>query len=277
MAGTKKINNFSGGDKVRTLSAIKKLTSDEFKDIASQLPFDNILLTKDYYITIILYMIKDLKGLYFKGGTALQKIFLNYSRLSEDVDFTLTKDTKEVKEKITGILGKSKMFEKISKDKDVADFTRLIVHYRGFSNEKGVIFIDLNKRAKLLIKPENHKIKHFYQDSIPEFSFNTLSREEMVAEKIMAAIVRNKPRDHYDVYKIIKAGMPINLRIAKKKCSQSKTKFNIIKMFNKAKKLKNRWEKDMIPLLAEEISFEEVMTTLARHFKLKEEKSKIHD
>ena len=45
-------------------------------------------------------------------------------------------------------------------------------------------------------------------------------------------------------------------------------------MFNNAKKLKRRWDEDLLPLLAEEISFEEVMKTLAKYFKLKEEKDK---
>lgn len=36
-----------------------------------------------------------------------------------------------------------------------------------------------------------------------------------------------------------------------------------------------RWNDDMIPLLVEEVTFEEVMQTIAKHFKLKEEKSKI--
>jgi predicted nucleotidyltransferase component of viral defense system len=96
----------------------------------------------------------------------------------------------------------------------------------------------------------------------------------MVAEKVAASIGRNQPRDHYDVYKIIKQKIPIDLRIVKKKCEQSNIEFDIIKMFNRAKKLKNRWDNDLSPLLAEEVSFTEVMTTLAKHFKLKDEKGK---
>lgn len=256
------------------MAEIKKLTNDEFRNIISKSPFNSIPLTKDYYITVILYLLKDIEGIYFKGGTALQKIFLDYSRLSEDTDFTVTKDIEEVKDKIKNILMNSKFFEKITKDKDVKGFTRLVIHYKDFSNEDGSVFIDLNKRAKLLMKPEKHKIKHFYKDNIPKFSINTLAKEEMIAEKMSGAITRNKPRDHYDLYKIIKEKIPINLKIVKKKCEQSNVGFNIIKMFNKAKKLRKRWDKDLLPLLAEEVSFQKVMITLAKHFKLKEKKKK---
>ena len=128
--------------------------------------------------------------------------------------------------------------------------------------------------TKLILKPEKYEIKHFYTENIPEFSFNTLAEEEMVSEKVAAAIGRNKPRDHYDVYKIIQKKIPINLPLVKKKCEDSEDEFNIIKMFNKAKKLKKRWDEDLLPLLAEKITFQEVMQTLAKYFRLKEEKEK---
>lgn len=257
------------------MDEIKKIDEDKLLEIAADQGFKPNLMLKDYYITAILYLLKEMEGIYFKGGTALQKIFLNYPRLSEDIDLSLTREIKEVRKEIINILKKSNLFEKITKDKDVEGFTRLVIHYKGF--EDGVIFIDINKRAKLLTKPQRHKINHFYRDSIPEFSFNTLSKGEMIAEKIAAAMGRNKPRDHYDIYRIIKEGIPIDIELVKQKCIKSGAEFSIIKMFNKAKKLKNRWKEDMLPLIKEEISFVEVMQTLAKYFKLKEEKEKIKD
>ena len=43
-------------------------------------------------------------------------------------------------------------------------------------------------------------------------------------------------------------------------------------MFNRAKKLKKRWDEDLLPLIAEEITFQKVMKTLSKYFKLKEVK-----
>lgn len=164
------------------------------------------------------------------------------------------------------------MFGSVTRDKDVDGFTRLLVPYRSFLG-KDVIFIDLNARGKLFTKPEHHIIKHFY-DVLPSFSVATLSVKEMIAEKISAAINRNKPRDHFDIYQIIKHKLPIDMDLVKKKCVQSGVDYSIIRMFNKAKTLKNRWDYDMVPLIVEEISFQEVMHTLAKHFKLKDEKVK---
>ena len=87
------------------MDEIKKISYDETKEIAAEHGFDPDILLKDYYITTILYLIKDVEGIYFKDGTALQKIFLNYSRLSEDIDFTVTKNVKDTAKEINVDLG----------------------------------------------------------------------------------------------------------------------------------------------------------------------------
>ena len=110
------------------MAEIKAITEDTIKDISGETGFNTRILLKDYYLTVILYLIKDIRGIYFKGGTALQKIFLNYSRMSEDIDFTLAKDVEGVIVEMTEILEESKLFSRITKDKGVEGFTRLVVH-----------------------------------------------------------------------------------------------------------------------------------------------------
>src|SRR3989344_8116404 len=192
------------------MDEIKRISPNYIDELTRKKGFVRPLLVKDYYLTVILYLIKDLGGVYFKGGTALNKIFLNHSRLSEDIDFTLARDEKEVRNEISQILNKSKLFGEIGEGKNVDGFLRMTVKYKSELGE-GEIFIDLNKRGKLILPSENHKLDHFYSPFIPEFSVRTLAKEELIAEKVAASIGRNKPRDHYDVYKIIKAGIPINL------------------------------------------------------------------
>ncbi|MBU1199629.1 MAG: nucleotidyl transferase AbiEii/AbiGii toxin family protein [Nanoarchaeota archaeon] len=264
MDDNKKVNFLEVDNKISTIKEIKER---ELGLIIAEKGFEKELLIKDYHITILLFLMKELNGLYFKGGTALQMTMLDHIRISEDIDFTVTKPIKEVKKEIIFEIKKSKTFGKITQDKDVDKFTRLIVPYKSNIGE-GTIYIDLNERAKLLTKPEMLKMKHLYPN-IPDFSFSCLSKEEMIAEKIAAAIGRNKPRDHYDIYRIIKAKLPINIELVKKKCRQSGYEFDIVRMFNKAKTLHNRWNEDMIPLMAEEVEFKDVMKTLAEYFNLK--------
>jgi len=255
------------------MDEIKTISNIEFNVINFEHPFQRRLLVKDYYLTLILYLIRNVEDIYFKGGTALNKIFLNHQRLSEDIDFTLTRNENQVKKDIKSILKEYPFFKKITEGKNVEGFLRMIVECRSELGESE-IFIDLNQRAKLALPSETHKINHFYSPFIPEFSIKTLAKEELIAEKLDATIRRNKPRDHYDVYMILKKGIPINMRLVKKKCHESGDDFSIVKMFNKAKTLKNRWDKDMLALISEEITFQEIIKFLANHFKLKEHKEK---
>ena len=256
------------------MDEIKRIPALEFNDILSKKTFARPLLLKDYYLTRILYAIKDVEGIYFKGGTALNKIFLNHARLSEDIDFTLTRNEKDVKDEILEVVKKLDFLKEHKEGKSVEGFIRIILTC---SSELGdsELFIDLNQRGKLILPSEVHKINHFYSPFIPEFSIKTIAKGELIAEKLAASIGRNKPRDHFDVYQIIHANMPINLEMVKKKCASSGDEFSVIKMFNKAQTLKNRWDKDMVSLISEPISFQEIIQFLAKHFKLKEEKEKL--
>ncbi|MDD4877671.1 MAG: nucleotidyl transferase AbiEii/AbiGii toxin family protein [Candidatus Nanoarchaeia archaeon] len=254
------------------MDGIKAISEDELRDIASKMPYSWLVLVKDYYITIMLCLLKEIDGIYFKGGTALQKVFLRHTRLSEDIDYTVKGNLKEIIEKITGILEKSGLFTGMAVEKEREGFARITAKYRAFGKYEGSVFIDLNSRGTILRNPEMHSVNHFYAGFIPEFEIRTLAKAEAAAEKVRAAIQRNKPRDHYDIYMILKAGIPIDNEIVRMKCADSGIEFDITKMFNKASRLKHRWDDDLMPLMAEKVSFDEVMKTLAGHFKLKEEK-----
>ncbi|MFQ5621496.1 MAG: nucleotidyl transferase AbiEii/AbiGii toxin family protein [Candidatus Nanoarchaeia archaeon] len=110
------------------------ITFEELKIIADEQGFNIALFEKDYLLTYLLYLIKDIKGIYFKGGTALHKIFLEHERLSEDLDFTLTRKLFDVEKEIKDVL-KGTIFDKITHDKRVTHFVRLIAHYKLFHEE----------------------------------------------------------------------------------------------------------------------------------------------
>lgn len=248
------------------------ISFDELRVIAGEKGFGFAMMEKDYLVTYLLFLIKDVNGIYFKGGTALNKIFLDHARLSEDLDFTVTADLKtiekEIKERVKGTI-----FKEVTVDKNVDQFIRLVVPYHLY-HEDGTIFIDLNERDRLLLPAESHEIKHFYPDHLPPYLVRTAHTYEMMADKMAAAIGRNRPRDHLDLYNILQHKFLLDLELVKKKCESSGDEFDITKMFNKAQKLKKRWDEDVEKFLREKVSFQEVMSTLAKHFHLKEEKEK---
>lgn len=244
------------------------ISLDELKIIAGEHGFDIVLLEKDYLVTYLLYLLKDVKNIYFKGGTALNKIYLNHQRLSEDIDFTLTGDLNHVEAEIKNQL-KGTMFDKITYGHKIDEFVRLIMHYKLF-HEEGTIFIDLNKRAELLLKPQEIPISHFYQGHIPEFKVNCVHRNEMVAEKVRAACQRYKPRDYFDLYYIIKKDIPISMSLVKQKFKEHKQTFSKKALFKNTNRIFNEWNSDISKLTRENPTFEEVMSTLKKFFKYRE-------
>lgn len=240
---------------------------DELKIIADKQEFNIVLLEKDYLLTYLLYLIKDVKNIYFKGGTALNKIFLNHERLSEDLDFSLTGKLSAVEKEIKTKL-KTTIFNKITFDKRVDKFTRLVVHYKLF-HEKGTIFLDLNERAELLLKPQKIQLPHFYQEYIPKFEVNCLNKKEIIAEKVMAVCQRHKPRDYFDIYNLIKQKTPISINLIKRKFRHDKKIFTPKLIFKKPNKIFNNWDNDLSNLTKTTPSFKEVMNILKKFFKYK--------
>jgi predicted nucleotidyltransferase component of viral defense system len=116
----------------------------------------------------------------------------------------VVKNVENVEKEIAILVKESPLFHEVTHDKRVHKFVRMIAHYKGPLGSEGTVFIDLNERAKTVLKEENHKIPHYYPENIPPFSVTTLAKKEMMAEKMAATIGRNKPRDHFDLYMILK-------------------------------------------------------------------------
>src|SRR3989338_2426651 len=131
------------------------ISKAKLQNIAAEKGFNLIYLEKDYFLTVLLYFLKDIQGLCFKGGTALNKIMFNHIRLSEDLDFTCTAKASEIKEKIQEIIDKNPaFFMRFQTDKESENFIRIQVYYKSYFKENEYVNIDLNSRAKIYLEPE---------------------------------------------------------------------------------------------------------------------------
>lgn len=245
------------------------ITLDELKVIADERHFNIVLLEKDYLLTLLLYHIKDIEGLHFKGGTALNKIYLGHQRLSEDLDFSLSIGTKNAEKQIRNRL-EGTFFKKITHDNRYDKFIRLVVHYRLFHDD-GTIYIDLNENENAIIKPDTAKMLHFYKGHIPKFKISCLDASEMTAEKIRATCQRYKPRDYYDLYYIIKKKLPIDLRLVSEKFKEYDTDFDVSLIFKNTNKIFREWNDDLFNLTKSELEFDKMINALKKYFEYKEE------
>lgn len=250
------------------------ISKAKLQNIAVEKGFNLIYLEKDYYLTCLLYLIKDIDGLYFKGGTALNKIFFNHTRLSEDLDFTCIKKISEIKNKIEEIVKtNNNLFTKIGFDKEMENFTRMQIFYNSYFSKNEYVNIDLNSNAKVLLKQEKHLVPHFYKE-IPEFEITTLNFKEIIAEKISALIGRNQSRDYFDAYSIIQAKIKIDMPLVRKKLKSGGKQLLIERIFKNSGKIYHNWEEETSTLTNKPISYKTAITTIAKYFKYKEKKQK---
>ena len=89
----------------------------------------------------------------------------------------------------------------------------------------------------------------------------------MLAEKVCALINRNRPRDYFDVYYLIKRKILIDVKLVMKKMKQEKQEYNIDKIFNKTNKIYNNWQKDLSELTLDKTPFTKIIKTIKEHFK----------
>lgn len=193
--------------------------------------FKPAIVEKDYYLTIILNNINAhlSRNIVFKGGTLLNKVHLNYHRLSEDLDFsyygrTALKSRSMRSKAIQPIRDKMPEFLKTLRLKSDNP------HGDGFNNSTQYVFkiqypsmltgkdeaikLEISLRQTPFDKPVQNLIKHFYQDPfteenlIPMDKVLSLSLNEAIAEKLKAAISRKTVaiRDFYDLWYIAESG-----------------------------------------------------------------------
>lgn len=195
--------------------------------IAGRQKFRAAIVEKDYYLTVILNQIETLLSgkLVFKGGTLLNKIHLNYHRLSEDLDFTFyDKDPLDsraqrsraitpIREEMPAFLKKLQLESDRPEGQGFNNSTQYIfeIKYPSLITGKDEnIKIEISLRQFPKEKPVHQVIKHFYQDPftgedlIPAHKILSLTLNEAVAEKLKAAVNRKDVaiRDYYDLWHI---------------------------------------------------------------------------
>jgi len=250
--------------------------------IAQKYNFRLEMVEKDYYLTLVLNSVEShlSSNLVFKGGTLLNKIHLNYHRLSEDIDFTCyspggieTRSKRSctitpIREKMPELL---KFLELKSENPEGEGFnnsTQYVfnISYPSFvTGKEGNIKLEISLRQTPVDKPVHNIVTHFYKDPftgedlIPHNKILSLSLNEAVAEKLKAAITRKNVaiRDYYDLWFISEAKFNFKdkhfLAIFKKKLEEEKYRGNYRQNFGLDQKslglLQKQIETELMPVI----------------------------
>lgn len=230
-------------------------------------------IEKEYMLSIFLEQIAKLdRKFIFKGGTALSKVYLEYYRMSEDLDFTYTgASINEAKEAIHAVCKNLNL--EIKDEDETPNSYNAEIKFIGPLQYQNYIKIDVSMREKLVFEPKTVKIKAFYAD-LKSFDVRVFDLKEITAEKIRTLMQRSKPRDYFDVWFIFKNRNFDAIEIKKaviEKCRRIEVKYEPYKIFSDTENLRKRWKTDLIHLVKELPDFEAVMSELKKELEFLKE------
>jgi predicted nucleotidyltransferase component of viral defense system len=184
------------------------------------------LVERDYFFSLLLsHLFQDPETpVVFRGGTSLSKIYADFYRLSDDLDFVISTPTSATrkersrriepfKEWLRTITAEDCVFQLSEEMRGYNNSTQYIgyITYTSVANittEPGRIKIEVGLREELLNSPVTGEARTLLTDpfrnepAVSNIPVKTLTLMEAYAEKLRAALTRREVaiRDFYDIY-----------------------------------------------------------------------------
>jgi len=205
------------------------------------------VLEQDYIQALYLQKLyKKTEGLVFKGGTFLKHAH-GLDRFSEDLDFTIKRDSDRVVQNLEAAAENLSDYGVEANIDNVNENQNSItcrLRYRGplyDGSEKsiGSIEIDASKRNDLVLDPVWTRLFFDYPE-IRVANVLGLRKTELLAEKLRALTTREKARDLYDCWYLINQNTELDPELFQKKMNSVGRKTEI-----RISVTENSWKKDL--------------------------------
>jgi len=216
-------NKEYGGSLIRT---------EELTEIAKAKRISVKNCEKDYILELLMFSIFSETGdtLVLKGGTAMYK-FYNLNRFSEDLDFVVNKRRIDITGIVNtamrrlasvGLTGNARL-ESYRNEINARLMFRGPL-YDGSKESMNRITLNFSKREK----PMSIRKKFFIPvyTEIPSFDAFVMATEEIFAEKVRAIYTRNKPRDVYDLWFLMKRNIKPDIALINVKLKAQGIRFS---------------------------------------------------
>lgn len=244
-----------------------------------RLGFAESLIEKDYFCSLVLaylYAGGD-RRMVFRGGTALNKIYSGFYRLSEDLDFSiptpldstrgerskLVEPFKKLLEELPKIIPELTLAEKLTGRNNSLQYIGKVHYSSCLGPAPGTILIEIGLREPSLTAMEVRKAATVLlapstgNPIATDFAVPVLSLKEAYSEKIRALFCRREPaiRDLYDVKHmaanaILKVDDEELLSFARQKIAVPGNEF-IGMTADRVRALKDQIDSDLKPVLHE--------------------------
>ena len=233
---------------------LKRRELIEYRDI---LGFTLGQVEKDYVQHIFLINLYRIVGneLLFKGGTALQKCY-GLNRFSEELDFTLIEDI-SIEKILDKTIKSMNLFGCDSEIKKLKEDKLSIVYlvgskgplYDGTEKSLSYIRIETSKREDVSLTPVRNEVVPMYRD-LPPYITSVMDPSEIMAEKIRAIMTRDRARDLYDLYFLIRKKIDVDVNLIDKKLSYYNKKFSVKDFFESVNKKGKIWNQELRQLIS---------------------------
>lgn len=182
------------------------------------------VLEQDYIQALFLSeLYSETDGLVFKGGTFLRHAH-GLDRFSEDLDFTSkTEDIKKPLRMAAESLSDYGVEARLDQiEENHISFNCRLKYigplYTGSERSKGTIDIEVSKREDVFLEPE--WIRMFFEyPEVKVINALGLTEKELLAEKLRALTMRDKARDLYDCWFLVRQGVELDPELFEQKMS----------------------------------------------------------
>ncbi len=195
------------------------ITRDQVALWARKQGVDEITAFREYLQLLFLsklYFLPKSDKIFLKGGAALHLVY-QAPRFSEDLDFTveLSQPTflsvikKAFQEIFKEAEGNAKEYKVVTGKKFLLTFLPGVLPYK--------VFIDLDFFfGERVLEPSKSILKTNYPAISASYVYH-LSKDEIIAEKIRVILTREKPRDIFDLWFLLKQGAGIDWNLVRTK------------------------------------------------------------
>jgi predicted nucleotidyltransferase component of viral defense system len=131
-------------------------------------------------------------------------------------------------------------------------------------SSESIITIEISERNDVVLPPDIKEIVPVYDDLRP-FTVPVMKKEEILAEKVKAMMIRRRARDLYDISFLLKKEISLEYDLINKKLSYYKKTFDAEEFTRQATSIKTIWQSELHGLIPKIPLFDDVF-----HFVLKQ-------
>lgn len=195
------------------------ITRAQLQKLAKEYAINEFIVAREFIqITFLkeLYQENFAQEVFFKGGTAIRLLY-GGKRFSENLDFTVQQSEDKFRDLITRLFSKleNQYLFKFKERDTLTGLTFLLTATLPFLKSEVFVRLDFSMRENAL-EPVKNIIETDYPIILQSF-IHSLSKNEILAEKIRAILKREKHRDLYDLWILQELGSKLDRQLIKEK------------------------------------------------------------